>query len=188
MAEIIKELRRDHVNMARLLGILERQVAVFERGERPDWEMISAVVVYFSDYPDLCHHPKEDLIAARMLERDRRRAQAIEGLAAKHEELAALLRRFDEVVRRVLSEAELPRDYFVRAAGEFIDSQRRHIEGEEASFFPLAEKMLSDADLTALKSELPEIRDPLFGEDVEERFETLLQNILDWESRAEQAR
>ena len=186
MSEIMAELHRDHANMARLLRILERQVQTFTHGDQPDWDLVSAIVAYFSDYPDLCHHPKEDVIASKMLETDPERAQAVVSLAAKHEELAVLLRKFDKAVHLVLSDAELPRDYFTQVAAEFIDSQKWHIELEEAAFFPLAAEMLSEDDLAALKTKLPRVRDPLFGEHVEERFETLFQNILDWENRADQ--
>ncbi len=187
LSEIMAELHRDHANMARLLQILERQVQTYRQGDQPDWDLVSAIVAYFSDYPDLCHHPKEDVIASKMLETDPDRAQAVIGLVAKHEELAVLLRNFDEAVRLILSDAELPRDYFPQVAGKFIDSQKRHIELEEADFFPLAAEMLSEDDLAELKTKLPRVRDPLFGEDVEERFETLFQIILDWENRADQA-
>ena len=37
-----------------------------------------------SDYPDACHHPKEDLVAERMFDRDFEIARAIEPLIAKH--------------------------------------------------------------------------------------------------------
>jgi hemerythrin-like domain-containing protein len=179
---MIQELRSDHVNMAKLLQILERQVKVFEDGERPDWGLVQAIGAYFADYPDLCHHPKEDVIAARMLEQGLDGDSPISGLSAKHEELGALLRRFLEAVDRVLGETELPRDYFVRVAEEFIQSQRRHIEMEERYFFPVAEEMLSEADLKALEDDVPRIKDPLFGEDADERFHTLMDNILKWEN------
>ena len=65
MGGILDTLRSDHANMARLLNILERQVSAFREGEAPDYEIVQGVVEYFLDYPDLCHHPKEDLLARR---------------------------------------------------------------------------------------------------------------------------
>ena len=181
MPNMIQELRSDHVNMMRLLQILGAQVETFERGERPDWGIVRAIGAYFADYPDLCHHPKEDVIASRMMELGLDASSPICGLSEKHEELASLLRRFLDAVERVLAESELPRDYFVRVAEEFIESQRRHIEMEERYFFPVADSMLGDADLKELAAKVPEVKDPLFGEDADERFHTLLDNILKWE-------
>jgi hypothetical protein len=42
--------------------VLERELSVFDRGDRPNYEVVLAVIDYFKDYPDSCHPPKEDMI------------------------------------------------------------------------------------------------------------------------------
>ena len=66
MANIIERIRDEHANMAKLLDALERQVAVFDGGGKPDYEIVLSVLDYFLDYPDRCHHPKEDLLARKI--------------------------------------------------------------------------------------------------------------------------
>jgi hemerythrin-like domain-containing protein len=56
MATIIDVLRREHRNIENLLVILERELSVFDRGERPSYEVIQAVISYFEVYPDTYHH------------------------------------------------------------------------------------------------------------------------------------
>lgn len=181
MTDIIDELRAEHATMQKLLTILERQVAAFNEGDRPDYEIVEAVVEYFLDYPDQCHHPKEDLVARKLLEDAANAPAALNQLEAQHEELGALSRRFAKVLRRVLDEAELPRQEFVRAAKEFIDSQRHHIQMEEEYFFPAAQGALSRDDLAEIDARLFEMRDPLTGDRVEERYAALRDDILKWE-------
>jgi hemerythrin-like domain-containing protein len=41
---------------------MEQELSVFDRGERPDYEVFAAVIEFFKKYPDSCHHPKEDII------------------------------------------------------------------------------------------------------------------------------
>ena len=106
MGGILDTLRTDHANMARLLNILERQVSAFREGEAPDYEIVQGVLEYFLDYPDLCHHPKEDLLARKLLDKAGSKDSAVRGLAEQHEELGVLTRRFATVVRRVIDEAE----------------------------------------------------------------------------------
>jgi hemerythrin-like domain-containing protein len=53
-----------------LLRVLERELSVFDRGARPDYEVVLAVIDYFEDYPDTCHHPKEDMIVEKLRARD----------------------------------------------------------------------------------------------------------------------
>jgi hypothetical protein len=56
MTYMIEVLRQEHCNIERLLRILERELSVFERGDRPDYEVKGAV------WPSYC--PNEDTIAA----------------------------------------------------------------------------------------------------------------------------
>ena len=56
MNYVIEVLRQEHYKIERLLRVLERELSVFNRGGRPDYEVILAVLEYFKDYPDSCHH------------------------------------------------------------------------------------------------------------------------------------
>ena len=181
MTDVIQQLRSEHSSMAKLLAALERQVAVFRDGGSPDYEIMEAVVDYFLDYPDKCHHPKEDLVARKMLESAVDEAGPLQKLVDQHENLAELARRFASFVRRVLDEAELPRDDFVRSANEFIAAQRHHMEMEEEHFFPIAEGALSRGDLADLDSKLFGTEDPLLDPRAEARFAALRDEILKWE-------
>ena len=185
MMGIIEQLRSEHANMAKLLNALDRQVSIFDRGGTPDYEIVQAVMLYFLDFPELCHHPKEDLIARRLQELTEDRTQLTHKLEAQHEELGQLTHRFAKVVRRVLEDAELPRGLFVRAAREFIESQRHHMQMEEEHFFPYAESRLGAEDLADLNAALFEREDPLFGSRVEQQFAALRESILKWEKAAQ---
>ena len=183
MPNIIEQIRDEHKNMSKLLDALERQVAVFDDGGKPDYEVLLGIMDYFLDYPDRCHHPKEDLLAQKILEGSDT-AGPLQKLEAQHEELGHLTRRFSRLVRRVLEEAELPRSDLTRAATEFIASQRHHMEMEEQHFLPLAEAALSPDDLATLDWELLVESDPLMDPDTEARYATLRDAILSWEAEA----
>ena len=47
MTYIIEVLRQEHRNIESLLRVLERELSVFDRGERPDYEVVLAVIDYF---------------------------------------------------------------------------------------------------------------------------------------------
>jgi hemerythrin-like domain-containing protein len=66
MTDIIEVLRQEHRNIESLLCVLERELSVFDRGDRPDYEVVLAIIDYFKDYPDCCHHPKEDMIVEKL--------------------------------------------------------------------------------------------------------------------------
>ena len=183
MIDLLEELERDHLNMAALLRVLEQQVEVFRRGLSPDYDIIQAVMDYFLDYPDLIHHPKEDILARRLLAKGGAGAAVLAGLPDQHAELAKLTRRFAEVVRNVLEEAELERDRFVHAAEDFIEAQRHHMEMEGQHFFPMVRHDLTPEDLTDAALEALEREDPLFGHRAQPRFDALRRAILEAEAR-----
>ena len=104
MTDIIEVLRQEHRNIESLLCVLERELSVFDRGERPDYEVVLAVIDYFKDYPDSCHHPKEDMIVGKLKARDPVAAATIGDLEAEHQEGTKRLRRVAQAVERVLND------------------------------------------------------------------------------------
>lgn len=182
MVDILQLLRHEHVNIAALIRTLEWQVGQFEKGERPDYDVIRATLDYFLSYPDLYHHPKEDMVFAMLAERDPETVRRIGDLRQEHEKLAARSREFAEGLRAVLDEAQVPRESFLNWAHAFIALQWQHMNMEEQTFFPAAERSLSPADWEELKQRMTRDEDPLFGEKVGERFERLHKKIMEWQA------
>jgi len=180
MADVLAALRRDHGGMAQLFAAVERQLARFGRGETPDYDVLRGVLDYCLTYPDLYHHPKEDLVYARLSRLDPAAAAAVGDLAAEHRPLAEATRRFAAALRNLLQDQEVPREAFDRAAREFLDSHRRHIAMEEKSFFPAAEASLTAADWAAIEAELASRADPLSADVGEARYAALRADILAW--------
>src|SRR5499427_9406560 len=111
MSYLIEVLRQEHCNIEKLLRVLERELSVFDRGDRPDYEVVLAVINYLKDYPDSCHHPKEDIIVEKLKARDPIAAAAIGDLEAEHQEGTKRLRQVAQAVERVLSDQDLVREH-----------------------------------------------------------------------------
>jgi hemerythrin-like domain-containing protein len=180
MHDIIAALRKEHSNITQLLDILDHQVAKFDRGEDPDYEIVESIVDYFQSFPDLYHHPKEDLVFRRLQQRDAAAAARVGDLQREHEDLAARTRAFASGVRAVLDEAQVPRQALRTWAREFIDGQREHMQREERLFFPAALRSLTAEDWADIKLRMTDHEDPLFGADVGRRYESLHRDIVAW--------
>jgi len=187
VADVMQQLSEDHRNFARLLAILERQLALFDRAERPDYELLTAITDYFTGFPDRCHHPKEDLILRRMREKDPVATETVGDLEAEHEKLGERVQRFKEAVQNVLKEIEMPRSAFDAVLRHFIEDQRQHMLMENERFFPLAQKILTDKDWAEIDRAVSKEQDPLFGSEAAEEFESLRQSILRWEAEDREA-
>ena len=80
-----------------------------------------------------------------------------------------------------MQDAELPRDWFVDVAGDYLSFQRRHMQMEEVVFFPPALRALTDADWRDIRDAVTTPDDPLFGDGEEqEKYDRLHREILKW--------
>ena len=181
MAAVVENLREDHRNISRLLDALDHQIGVFSKVGDPDYDIIRGISEYFLDYPDACHHPKEDVIFTRIKERHVKEAETLVDLLAEHRTLHEQTARFHYTVSALLNDTDIARSTIVDATREFIEAERRHMQKEEAHFFSLAERVLTPADWSHIEGMLTKRRDPLLGERVEERFKNLRERLLSWE-------
>jgi len=185
---IIERLSQEHRNIERLLAILERELEVFDRGDRPDYEVIRAIISYFEVYPEVYHHPQEDLVIAKLRTRDPVAAAKVGDLAREHKKGADRLRRVAHAVENVLADAEVLRQDVDAIVREFIVHERHHMMMEDRDFFPAALKALKPEDWTEIAFAVTGHKDPLFSDVIEERFDALRAHILRLEQEAEAER
>lgn len=182
MASIIDGLRSDHSRLTKLLDALERQIDAFSEGSTLDFEIADGVLHYCRTYPDLHHHPREDMVFDRLQARDPEAAAAMGDLRVEHAKLAELTQRFGEALEAVEQDTPMERGALTDTAREFLKGYRHHILMEEKHFFPAAERILTPADWRQLVGELEHVEDPLFDRREDERFEALYQDIVTWDS------
>ncbi len=185
MSEALRQLNKEHADFSKLLDLLDRQLAVFAAGERPDYDLIGMVIEYCLDYPDAVHHPKEDLIYRILKERDAELAQLVGDLEDEHRKIGAMTRELAEAMRRVLAEELVDRQAVHNLTRRFVRKYRHHIALEEGRVFPVAAQVLSADDWAEIDGRLQHSDDPLFGDAVVERFRALRAKI---EGFAESAR
>jgi len=185
MKEIIEILREEHRNIEKLLYVLERELSVFERGDRPNYEVVLAVINYFKDYPDSCHHPKEDIIVEKFKERDPIGATTIGDVQAEHLEGARRLRRVAQAIERVLSDEDLLRQTVDDIIRDFINHERQHMAMEEQVVFRAVVKALQPEDWAEIALKLADHYGSSSEPDFEEKFSTLRRNILELEEEME---
>ncbi len=182
---IIERLNREHRNIEKLLAILERELEIFDRGDRPDFEVIHAIISYFKVYPEVYHHPQEDVVFAKLRIRDPAAAAKVGDLAREHQNGAERLRRVAQGVDRFLADRGILRKHVDIIVRDFIEHERHHIMLEDRDFFPAALKALKPQDWTEIASALSGHRDPLFSDVAEEGFDMLRAHILRLEQEAE---
>ena len=187
-AMIIELLSREHRNIERLLDVLEHELDIFDRADRPDYEVIRAIIAYFEVYTELYHHPQEDQVFARLKLRDPAAAAGIGDLAREHQKGSQRLRRVAQAVDSVLSDREILRQDVDAIVRDFLEHERHHMAMEDRHFFPAAVKALKPGDWAEIASAQSTHKDPLFSDATETRFDALRAHIFQLEREAESER
>ena len=177
MHDVIALWHADHVNFGTLLNLLEDQVALFHAAGSPDYELMLDVMYYMTHYPDVLHHPKEDLVFAKIKERTASAGPVIDELTKQHAWLRAsareLVRNLDDIVNGSITSREAVEE----AARAYIMNLRKHMRVEETEILPLAASSLLAHDWAAVEAAIRHIEDPLFGARSEERYAALRRQV-----------
>ena len=173
-------LRQEHRQMTKLLELLARQIALVAEGREADTVLLFEIADYFRSYPDLYHHPKEDLIADKLRVRIAGAAEALERLGAEHEGGSQALIRFCHALVDFSMNPTTTRAPFLAASRNFLDGERLHMAWEEERFFPTAEAALHDEDWIEIDSCLARLKIPDFQNDARARFARLGAELKRW--------
>ena len=178
MADIIQTLQRDHSHMARLLKVLENELDVATGSDLPNFQRMQLVMKYMTHYPDEVHHPREDVLFARLLGKAPVVGAAISTLCAEHRVLAVKGRAFCAVLNAAATEHVIQREAFELLGREYVVTLYRHMHFEETEVFPVARDRLRSEDWSAIKLGVDEQRDPIFGDSVESEYSDLYAYIF----------
>jgi hemerythrin-like domain-containing protein len=178
MVQVIDQLCRDHRNLRLLLDIVEEEMDAYREGCVPDFELLSMIAEYALHYPDLIHHPRENVIFERLLVRDPGAKEIIGALVQEHGRLAGLTRKFVGAISNAARDVEMPREWLDAVAKEYLLANRLHMEHEEEHFLPRAMNRLTAGDWAEIDQRLAHADDPVFGEKVEEAYLYLHKRVL----------
>lgn len=177
MRNPITSWHQEHVNFGHLIDLLERQLDLFHTGEAPNYELMLDVMYYMTHYPDVFHHPREDLAFARLRDRDQAMAELVAELTRQHVELRhhgeSLVAMLDDIVNGAIRS----RDELESVARRYVAGFRGHIRLEESQVLPQAAKILGEGDWAAIDANLAAGDDPLFGSSVVKRYAGLAEQI-----------
>ena len=173
-------LHQEHRTIARMLDLFERQVVLIEKGREADPEILKDVIDYFRTFPDVYHHPKEDLIVRYIARRDPSAASALASLAEEHEAGSSDLVDLTRALVEMLLEPETASARFVDLARHFLDNERRHMAWEDGNFFDIAAATLTAEDWSEIERRFARLGAPRFEHRARDRFEHIGEGLPRW--------
>ena len=175
---VIDLLRRDHLNIARLLSIIDEQAELAAAGDQVGLEALGEAIDYFADYPARHQHPLEDALCRRLKRARPAVARSIDLLLYEHVETASRLAQFKDLIVGVRQGRDVRCTAFASTAGVFVNAELEHMARENDQLFPAALAVLGPDDSTLLQEQIGRSQDPLFGIVTTPHFECLRQ-LLD---------
>ena len=124
MHRVLERLHRDHVNLERLLNLLESQLNEFYEGRESDFDLKAELLEYIECYAELVHHPTEERMFAVAEQRLGDKRALVEKLQDQHVRLVGSARKFRQSLEGVVQGAVLSRDELEIEGREFIALQR----------------------------------------------------------------
>jgi hemerythrin-like domain-containing protein len=177
MADPISVWHTEHVYFNRLLQLLHQQLDAFHTGERPNYELIFDIVSYLREFSDRFHHPREDVAFARLAKRCPDMELMLTRLGQEHRVIAHAGETLLTLLNAVLGGAIVRRAEVEVAVATYLVYYGNHIAKEEEDVLTRAAQALTTEDWEAVRAAVPGIRDPLFGDNPEDRYRELRRQI-----------
>ncbi|WP_295392997.1 hemerythrin domain-containing protein [uncultured Thiodictyon sp.] len=177
MHPLMQRLAQDHLRQTQLLDLFDVLLERFHAGHEPDYELFCQMLEYMDSYADTIHHPTEDLIFRRTLEKGAEQRDVFDVLMRQHGIVIHLNKRFRRSLDGIVHEEVLLRDEVEAQGREFVATMREHLSLEDTEAFPIARKWLETADWDALDALAPRADDPVFGTPDPQRFRALFQHL-----------
>jgi len=161
--EVLRRLNEDHSRMVKVMDALEEALRVDEHDDL-NWVRIADIISYLQEYPDAVHHPLEDQLFDRVLDKGLTPAERelVHFNLAQHAEIIGATQRLERDVSSILSDIVVPFDQLREQLKHYLELQRLHMRNENNHLFPLAERLLADEDWAELAAEAAAHADPMF--------------------------
>lgn len=131
------------------------------------------IVSYLGEYADRFHHPREDALFARMVQRDPALRMPINRLLQEHRVIVVASEELRSRLTDIIAGALMMRSAVESAAAIYLAYYRHHLATEENEILPRAARLLEPHDWDSIASAVLPISDPLFAGAAEERFREL---------------
>jgi hemerythrin-like domain-containing protein len=153
----------EHLYFRRLLDLLDRQVGVFDNGQRPNYEAMLDIITYLREYSDRYHHPREDVAFARLARHHPQLEPVLARLRQEHRVIATAGEALAALLASILDGSIVERSQLEAAAVTYLVYYGSHIDREEEDILTLAARSMTEEDWRAVRDAVPSSPDPLFG-------------------------
>ena len=178
--QALRIIQDEHRSLAAVLhGMLYLVHEIRDRGIKPPFEVLGAMVYYIDAFPERFHHPKEDgYLFLRLRARCPEARPVLDQLEAEHLAGAEKIRNLEQALARYQQGGKAEAETFISAVEAYADFHWEHMRREEKEVLPLAAKHLTPGDWDAIDAAFLGHADPLVSESAGEDYRALFRKIV----------
>lgn len=173
-------IRDEHRSLAAVIhGLRYLLREMREKGARPDFRLLWAMIFYLDEFPEKMHHPKENAyLFARLRQRTGEADAVVAELERQHLAGSRHVREMELALGHY--EAGMPDglEKFAAAVESFAEETLKHMALEESTVLPLAAKYLTPADWVEIGAAFSENGDPRFDAETDHECRDLFSRIV----------
>ncbi len=175
--QLMSGLRGDHRNMVMLLDLLDAEIDKLAASGEPDYDLVRDIMLYVTEYPDVVHHPKEDIVYRHLKSLRPEIRTELERVETDHQYIEESGLKLRNSVEAISIGAILNRDELIAKFHHYVQQLREHMYWEETELFSLADELQHFGEWSEVVLKNNEISDPLFGSPVERKYGRILARI-----------
>ena len=175
MSKAIDDLKHEHDAILSALQILEGMGTQVASGKNVDKKDLHNFIGFLREFADRCHHGKEEgilfpaLIKAGMPEK----GGPVGVMLSEHDQGRNLIRDMEDAISPKLNFAK-----FAKAAKEYTNLLRAHIQKENNVLFVMAERVLSDDEQAELARGFEKVEIEKMGAGTHERLHAVMDKLV----------
>ena len=147
-------------------------------GDKPNFDLLGAMVYYIDAFPERFHHPKEDEYLFRLLRiRFPDSAEVLDRLKQEHRAGAEKIRTLEQALARYQQGGAGEFSNFLAAVEAYAAFHWAHMKTEEHVVLPMAEKHLTAGDWESIDAAFLGHTDPMLGVEASAKYEELFRRI-----------
>jgi len=148
-------LEQEHRLIKKVLDVAQHQAELIHGGQGADFDKIGDMVDFFREFADRCHHAKEeDLLFARMGERGMSATGTpIEVMLKEHQSGRELVQKVSEALPAASRGDSSAQGVVSENLLAYVKMLKVHIDKEDRILYPLANRLLTEADQQELADE-----------------------------------
>ncbi|MDY6942992.1 MAG: hemerythrin domain-containing protein [Pseudomonadota bacterium] len=175
MRHLFTRLSVDHRRIGDILDLLELELVKRQQGDDMEMSLLQQSIGYYDEYMHRFHHPTEDVIYQHAVRIDQELQPLVDGLRVEHDRMRVATRRLLEEIDEQEVRADPSPTVLIADLRNFVYMERRHVNFEEKTVFPMLQETLEFIDWAAVERQLPDVDDPLCGDSASDRYHALSQ-------------